>query len=1399
MIKDWITANWLDVEWDGSRVFRLDGKTFLYLEPKDGKIFNDDFTLIIDDIEQEAYNQVVADYFVFGFGGKVYYTPTDTLTLNILKYIGKAKDFSGFDNLGVHGPYEICSGSRDYADWCRKAKFLSVGALGICERHTLAGTLKFQDACQKAGIKSIIGETVLVRNEAKDYFVKLYVANATGWANLLRIHKNLNIDNKGEFVDEQVLVDRAEGLYLVFDSQTDLHNKILVLSWLHKFEGVFYQFDTVKYRSAKIDIEHLERLKNYLHNFAHKIQPILICDTYYLDAEDHQAKVLLHKIKGTFHYQSRNQHFKSLEEVCEEVLEMFTTKPENVEIFHKALANIQVVVDGCNFQIPTGKVHLPRYNMTKEEADQYETNEDLFWGVITDALVKLDVEDKEPYYERIEREYDIIFRGGFIDYFLILRDVVNWAEANDVMVGTGRGSAGGSLVAMLMNITKVDPLQYDLIFERFLNESRIGKGLPDIDIDFASKGRLRVKAYMEERFGKHNVCFIGTYTGMKTKSTFRELLRLRGEQPQTINYYSAIISESNESMADLFREAAQVPKLKEYFNQFPDVINNIPLILGQAKTSSIHAAGVIITPNVDEDGNEMQIYDWLPCKIVDDNLISEWEGEQLDSAGFLKADILGLGQLDKLSDMLKLIEQRYGEKIDLNFIDINDPEVYELFKKGLTQDVFQFGTDGLAAYCRDVAPTSITELAVMNALHRPGPMDVDAHTDYIKIKFGKKDAEYDWGTEEVLKDTYGLLVYQEQAIRIVQRVGGFTLTEGDGVRKSTGKKDLQKMQSYKEKFIEGSVKNGCPEYQANVIWNKIEQFAGYGFNKCISGDEKFYKVGHQKNIGLSSWQPTIGEMYKIKNYSGYAKSTGHIHLHRKYKHWGYGSAFSLDDRHRLVRNKIKDIFYSGVQNIYRVTVESGEYIDVTLNHKFPLPDGSEKQLKQLGIGDELIINDGYRQDPCSYIWNLGTSNVPKKGQMGFQKMDTPYTRFLEIRKELLIQHKVCQICNKKHRRLEVHHRDGDHGNSEKSNMVVLCPSCHKKEEYKLGRVTMGKKGLYTRYEKIKSIHFLKMGEVYDVEMEHPYHTFVTKNNIVTSNSHAVEYSLIGYQTQWLKKYFPLEFWTVSLQYAKDDEIHQRINEINKFEGINLSGPDVNKSRDVFYTDWETNTIYWSLPKIKQIADKATASIITEREANGEFYSLEEFHKRLKGKSVDSRVVKNLIFAGAFDNIYGVREPIERKKILDEYAGLYPLSKLDYTDEQLCSDFFWYKQQKELSGFGFFKYELLVDDFLFDRSEYAHPSQVQMSSNIDCYVVVAGMLLDYKIRKTRKGEAGKLTLENNNETIDVMLWAETWGKFKSELEKSVGECVMLSGKIQYDSYNKKNTVYSYDKTIVHVWK
>ncbi len=566
-----------------------------------------------------------------------------------------------------------------------------------------------------------------------------------------------------------------------------------------------------------------------------------------------------------------------------------------------------------------------------------------------------------------------------------------------------------------------------------------------------------------------------------------------------------MVAESNEELASVFRDAAQAPILKKFLNEYSDVINNVDLIIGQASTASIHASGVVITPN----HTGKTIFDWIPVKKMDGILVSQWEGPELEKAGYLKEDILGIKQLDKFGAIFKLLKKRGINPPGFEDIDYNDPDVLALFRKGWNQDLFHFGSPGLTSYSQDVKPVSMEDLIAMIALYRPGVMEFGAHEDYVKIKQGRKKVSYDWGTEETTKDTHGILVYQEQIMKVCQTLAGFTLAEGDDIRKAMGKKIAEQMEAYKGRFIEGAIKKGCPSHEALKIWGKLEVFAGYGFNR----------------------------------------------------------------------------------------------------------------------------------------------------------------------------------------------------------------------------------------------------------------------------SHAAAYAMTGYFCQYLKHYYPMEFWTVSLQYAKEKEIPNRLSEIRKFGEITILPPDINNSEKKFVCDLEKKVIYWSLDKIKFAGEVTIENLIEERKQNGQFFSLEELYQRVPKRQMNKRVVVNLILAGCLDIMYNVQHISERREILKKF---FELIKDEMPDEYNTRDrFFWFGKQREVSGSGYFDYEELINLSTVNQAQqrYATPDQVLSPDNVDCEVVVTGIVTEVIPKKSKNGPFAQVILDHNSEVIEATIWNETWETYKENLEKSVGKAVVISGRVK----------------------
>lgn len=909
-LRRWAEDNYLAIEEkrdDELNIIAIEGVgDFLYLHPDDsGKIIDERFSFAVTADEFDALYDGAVKYILFEFGGKFYYSniKKDHLRLDKtvvfrpefrdFKYLGTstAEELVPFVHLGVHSEYEFLNGSSNCEEWAAKAKFNRMTALGICDRNTLAGTLAFQTACLGKGLKPIIGETVTVAcnyDPAADvqetFSLKLYAMNTQGWRNLLLVNKAINVDYQG-FIPAEELYKLGCGLVCVIPPDSELNYfkgdvercKRLLTAYHAAFDRVYYQIDTVEYASETLFRDHLESIDTYVCR-CRKIKlyrqtpPLVINDSYYLDAEEAPLKSLLNKVAGVVNAESATQYFKNSKETILAYEEWMDAAAPLYEKIIDSMANSTTLTESIDFKIPTGIRHLPKYEFVKT------TVEDAFFekleaGVQERLVGKVD--NLDQYLAELEKECAIIVPNGLCDYFMILWDIMNWCRKQGIMTGSGRGSVCGSLIAYCLYITDVDPLKYHLMFERFLNETRVSgeraksaDSLPDIDCDFPVAFRDTVKEYMARRYGVDHVCSVGTYTRMKLKTCLKDFGKVMGVPFAVMNKLTKDIDDQIEyTWGDLFNYAATSRELFRFVQDHPELVHMTKYALTQCKTGSVHPSAVIIVPKEDEDGHPIDLYGWMPMKRMGGVLVSEWEGKYIDKSGFLKEDILGLNQLDKFSSILKLIAKNRKEQIDVNTIPFGDEEVFRYFQRGWCEDVFQFGAMGLMNYCREAKPHSLDDLIAMTALFRPGPMDVKAHETFVEIKNGARKPKFDPGMEEITRDTYSLYTYQEQIMKAVV-VGGLSPVESDILRTAIKKKNMDLIESFHDKFRAGYAallrERGLtekPEARADEVWSKLLAFSGYGFNKShavaytmMSYWSQWFKVNYPLEFWTTSLQ-----------------------------------------------------------------------------------------------------------------------------------------------------------------------------------------------------------------------------------------------------------------------------------------------------------------------------------------------------------------------------------------------------------------------------------------------------------------------------------------------------------------------------------------------------------------
>ena len=530
----------------------------------------------------------------------------------------------------------------------------------------------------------------------------------------------------------------------------------------------------------------------------------------------------------------------------------------------------------------------------------------------------------------------------------------------------------------------------------------------------------------------------------------------------------------------------------------------------------------------------------------------------------------------------------------------------------------------------------IEDLIAMNALYRPGPMDLIPN--YIARKHGTEDVEYDHPSlVPVLEKTYGIPVYQEQVMQMAQVFAGFTLGGADMLRRAMGKKVQSEMDAQRDAFVSGAMDtHNVSKSLATHVFDQIDKFASYGFNRCVSGSTKL----HRPWVSPGCLHPTIEQMYRIRHDRDYAKSIGSGQLHDKYRRVGYGKAYSLNEAGRLAYNRIVDIRYEGKDEVFEVTTETGRTIRCNARHSFPTTTG-KKRLSELAVGDELFVILESKTGTWEKKGGMygGPTNLPKKGQQGFQTVgDTPFKRWKAIKAHKRKNAVTCDGCGDPlaGRRVEVHHRDGDYLNATEANAEALCVGCHKKEHYALGRTRAGQKGLPSGTEAIVSVEPVGIEDVYDVEMEAPYHTFVTDTGIVTCNSHAAAYAILAYQEAWFSTHYPVEYMAAKLQFEADDNAKKRqYLAVARRMGVEVRPPSINSSGVGFEARVDssgTGRVFYGLGSVKHVGEAAMDQVFAER-SQGTFADMESFVVRVlcaERTKVNSRTVESLIKVGAFD-------------------------------------------------------------------------------------------------------------------------------------------------------------------------
>lgn len=751
-----------------------------------------------------------------------------------------------FVHLRCHSEYSITDGIVRIDDYVNKAFEANIPALALTDLNNVFGLVKFYKAAREKGIKAILGADLWIENEInrdQPYRILALCQNDKGYLALSEILTRAYLENqyRGRAeVKKSWLLEKNEGLIIlsgaaigdvgqaIFQEHMDMAMNAMK-DWAVHFKNRFYI--EIQRVAEGDDKKNETRFINQSLSLAQSLNiPVVATQPIqFMDSDDyraHEARTCI--AEGYIMADSRRPKLFSHEQYFKNEAEMsalFSDIPE-------ALQNSVEIAKRCNFEFNLGKNYLPDFpTPNQEKLEDFLISEskkglelrlkELFPDETKRNEVRLDYET------RILFETSIINQMGFAGYFLIVSDFINWAKNNEVPVGPGRGSGAGSLVAFSLGITDLDPIRYQLLFERFLNPDRVS--MPDFDIDFCQEGRDRVIDYVKQKYGAGSVSQIVTFGTMAARAVIRDVGRVL-DLP--FNFVDGIAKLIPMELGITLQDALEKePQLQDRYNKEEEVKELIDLALrleGVVRNVGMHAGGVLIAPG--KISNFTPIY----CQANGDSLVSQFDKDDIEALGLVKFDFLGLRTLTILAMALKhaniLREADNLPPLDLNHLPLDDKTVFQLLKSANTTAVFQLESRGMKDMLKQAKPDCFEDIVALVALYRPGPMDLIP--DFCKRKHGQQRIMYPHpSTESILKETYGIAVYQEQVMQIAQTVAGYSLGAADLLRRAMGKKKQEEMDAQREGFIAGSLKNGLNERQARELFDLLEKFAGYGFNK----------------------------------------------------------------------------------------------------------------------------------------------------------------------------------------------------------------------------------------------------------------------------------------------------------------------------------------------------------------------------------------------------------------------------------------------------------------------------------------------------------------------------------------------------------------------------------------
>jgi DNA polymerase III subunit alpha len=772
----------------------------------------------------------------------------------------KAKDFV---HLHLHTDYSLLQSAIQIKSLTARLKELEMSACAITDYGNLYGAITFYNTLKSNGLHPILGYEAILTFESRFdrtsalkpgerpfYYLVLLAKNLKGYQNLVYMASKAFTEgfHHKPRIDLELLAQNSEGLIGLTSGRMGAIHHYLSNGEEQKALEKACQFEEILGKEnffVEIQdhgLEEEKKINRKIVEFSKRNDYSLVAvnDAHYLTEEDAKAHELLLCIgEGKTIHDASRPNFgcsKFYVRSAEEMWDVFGNELPD------ALNNTLKIAEMCQTELPKGDdLTLPEFPIPVDSNCQ--TTDEYFEKVVLEGFeerkrkVWLPMSELgtlkysfEDYESRIGKEISTIRDMGFPGYFLIVWEFIRYAVEKGIPVGPGRGSAAGSLVAYCLGITDVDPLQYDLLFERFLNPERVS--MPDIDIDFCVRGRAEVINHVTEFYGRESVCQIITFGTMASKAAIKDVGRALnmpyGDVERVAKMIPPPVRGRNISISQALEQVADLRKAMESDNQVKELVDLARRLEGCARHTSVHAAGVVISPK--------PLHELVPVAIsTKSELTSQYTMTDLEKVGMLKMDFLALTTLTVISDCLKSLKQRKGVEMDWSQIRLDDEKSMALFGDGKTEAIFQFESSGMQEICRRLKPKELEDLAALNALYRPGPLDGGMVDDFIARHRGEKRVQYIVPEmKEILQNTYGILVYQEQIMQLAQKLAGYSLGEADMMRRAMGKKKREEMAKHEEKFVSGAIERGIIREKAEEIFRLMAQFADYGFNRSHS-------------------------------------------------------------------------------------------------------------------------------------------------------------------------------------------------------------------------------------------------------------------------------------------------------------------------------------------------------------------------------------------------------------------------------------------------------------------------------------------------------------------------------------------------------------------------------------